>query len=256
MTKQLESLREDLAALKEDAADRFDPVKFRYIEAVVGRAGAKSEAVAVILASKAHRALSQYRERYEQAHQQSITTLQKIADDFPDFSSTAEELRRQGRFARLEKMFSRLMLSGQQQHTDATSDVASDIKALTAILNQQTVNHSDDSDSTPLEERMRSQEADLVSALGQQEPAGNRTAVAELKSARRFRTIQAKQNADKLVTQAMAEIPESSGPLNSQRLAARSLAAMRDLSPYYLSRFVTYMDTLFWLDQADKKKGG
>jgi hypothetical protein len=41
---------------------------------------------------------------------------------------------------------------------------------------------------------------------------------------------------------------------DSQRLAARSLAAMRDLSLHYLSRFVTYMDTLFWLEQTEKEK--
>jgi len=58
----------------------------------------------------------------------------------------------------------------------------------------------------------------------------------------------------KLETRAVEEILEDSGPLNSQRLAVRSLAAMRDLSPHYLSRFVTYMETLFWLEQADKEK--
>ena len=59
-------------------------------------------------------------------------------------------------------------------------------------------------------------------------------------------------NADKVVTQALAEVPEDCGPLNPQRLATRSLETMRDLSPHYLSRFVSYIDTLFWLEQAEK----
>ena len=59
-------------------------------------------------------------------------------------------------------------------------------------------------------------------------------------------------NADKVVNQALAEVPESAGPLNPQRLATRSLETMRDLSPHYLSRFVSYIDTLFWLEQAER----
>ena len=55
-----------------------------------------------------------------------------------------------------------------------------------------------------------------------------------------------------MVSQALAEVPEAAGPLNPQRLATRSLAAMHDLSPHYLSRFVSYIDTLFWLEQAEK----
>ena len=61
-----------------------------------------------------------------------------------------------------------------------------------------------------------------------------------------------KLNADKVVTQALEEVPAEAGPLNPQRLATRSLATMRDLSPHYLSRFVSYVDTLFWLEQAQK----
>ncbi len=39
--------------------------------------------------------------------------------------------------------------------------------------------------------------------------------------------------------------------LNSHLLALQSLKLMRDLSPGYLKRFVSYVDALLWLDQAD-----
>ena len=48
--------------------------------------------------------------------------------------------------------------------------------------------------------------------------------------------------------------PEDSGPLNPQMLITESLSQLRDLSPGYLSRFVTYFDTLFWLQQANGKE--
>jgi len=57
-------------------------------------------------------------------------------------------------------------------------------------------------------------------------------------------------SSDKLVTRAIREGPKNAGPLNQQMLAIRSLTTMRKLSPQYLNRFISYIDTLFWLEQA------
>ncbi len=46
-------------------------------------------------------------------------------------------------------------------------------------------------------------------------------------------------------------MPENAGPLNSHHLVHRSLLLMRDLSPEYLNRFMTYVDTLLWVDQLN-----
>ena len=45
-------------------------------------------------------------------------------------------------------------------------------------------------------------------------------------------------------------VPRRSEP--RQRLAAGSLQTMNSLSPYYLTRLVSYIDTLFWLEQAER----
>ena len=74
--------------------------------------------------------------------------------------------------------------------------------------------------------------------------------VAELNSVRLFRESLVKLNSDKLVTRVISEGPESPGPLNPQGLVIKSLATMRELSPDYLNRFVSYIDTLLWLEQA------
>jgi hypothetical protein len=68
-----------------------------------------------------------------------------------------------------------------------------------------------------------------------------------------FRNTWSKLSVDRHVTQAIEQAPENAGPLNSHRLVLRSLALMRDISPDYLNRFVSYVDTLLWLDQADGK---
>ncbi len=62
-----------------------------------------------------------------------------------------------------------------------------------------------------------------------------------------------KLNSDKLVTRVISEGPESPGPLNPQGLVIKSLATMRELSPDYLNRYVSYIDTLLWLEQASAK---
>ena len=42
--------------------------------------------------------------------------------------------------------------------------------------------------------------------------------------------------------------------MNSQHLVLRSLERMRDLAPDYLQGFMSYIDTLIWLDHADPTK--
>ena len=85
---------------------------------------------------------------------------------------------------------------------------------------------------------------------------GNDTSMgsrSELKSIRYFRETWSKLSAEKQVAQAMEQGPENAGPLNSHQLVLRSLSVMRDISPDYLNRFMSYADALLWLDQADGK---
>jgi Protein of unknown function (DUF2894) len=75
----------------------------------------------------------------------------------------------------------------------------------------------------------------------------------ELKAIRQFRNTWSKLSVDQQVTKAIRQGPENAGPLNSHMLVLRSLAVMRDTSPDYLNRFMSYVDTLLCLDQADRK---
>lgn len=107
--------------------------------------------------------------------------------------------------------------------------------------------------------------AALTDALTQRIPKNARGAVGaerrdsdlgtrpELKSIRYFRETWSKLSVDKQLAQAIAQGPENAGPLNSHQLVLRSLAVMRDIAPNYLNRFMSYADTLLWLDQADSR---
>ncbi len=75
----------------------------------------------------------------------------------------------------------------------------------------------------------------------------------DLSIMRQFRQSQVKHLSGQQLTRTIEEGPEDAGPLNSQALIIRSLTTMQELSPSYINRFVSYIDTLLWLEQADKE---
>ena len=75
----------------------------------------------------------------------------------------------------------------------------------------------------------------------------------ELKSVRYFRDTWSQLSLDRQMTQALAQAPENAGPLNSQQLLLRALSVMRSLSPDYFQHFMSYANSLLWLEHADSK---
>jgi hypothetical protein len=69
---------------------------------------------------------------------------------------------------------------------------------------------------------------------------------------RRFREAWSRIAAEDQVTQAVERGPANAGPLNSHMLVLRTLSLLRDLSPDYLRRFLSQMETLQWLEQASQ----
>lgn len=83
---------------------------------------------------------------------------------------------------------------------------------------------------------------------------GHRPQDPELKSVAYFRHEWSKLSTEQQLTQTLAQAPENAGPMNSQHLVLRSLEMMRDIAPDYLQGFMSYIDTLIWLDHADPTK--
>ncbi|MGJ7507499.1 DUF2894 domain-containing protein [Variovorax sp. GT1P44] len=71
----------------------------------------------------------------------------------------------------------------------------------------------------------------------------------ELKTLTHFRSTWSRLSAERRLTQSLATVPQNAGPLNSHHLVHRSLQLMRDISPEYLNRFVSYVDALLGLEQ-------
>ena len=102
----------------------------------------------------------------------------------------------------------------------------------------------------------RSALADLVDHVARHAPpqANGLPSSPELKTLSYFRSTWSRLNADRRLTQSQASVPENAGPLNSHQLVHRSLALMRELSPEYLHRFMSYVDALSWVDQANGRR--
>lgn len=120
---------------------------------------------------------------------------------------------------------------------------------------------------TPVENATTSPLAELLTYIGQHahEPPHSATPppntqrharpraprAPELKSVAYFRNTWSKLSAEQQLTQTLAQAPENAGPMNSQHLVLRSLQVMRDVAPDYLQGFMSYVDTLIWLEHAD-----
>ena len=68
---------------------------------------------------------------------------------------------------------------------------------------------------------------------------------------RYFRSTWSKLSADRRLSPFHATVPDNPGPLNSHHLVHQALKSMRDLSPGYLSHFMSHVDALLWLDDAE-----
>ena len=73
-------------------------------------------------------------------------------------------------------------------------------------------------------------------------------ATPELQALDYFRHTWARLAVHRSLNQSRAKTPKNAGPLNSHRLVLRGLEVMREVSPAYLNRFVTYVDALLALD--------
>lgn len=86
--------------------------------------------------------------------------------------------------------------------------------------------------------------------------AGHGASLPEMKSVRQFSAVWSQISAERQLAQALRRGPENAGPLNSHRLMLRSLSLMQSLSPDYLRRFLSQVDSLLWLEQAATKPLG
>ena len=72
----------------------------------------------------------------------------------------------------------------------------------------------------------------------------------DLKAVQRHKNVWARLRVEQQLTRSREQAPGNPGPLNSHLLVLRSLSRMQHIAPSYLAQFMSYADTLMWLDQA------
>lgn len=207
------------ASLRLAGAGRFDPVGLHYLDVLAQRTQAQQGMVQRILEDKLAQALAAFRERFARAQDDARDTIARTVPQYPHAADALQRLFASGDFKGLQQYIAALKTSGP----DAS------LGALTRYMAQ----HAPDNGN-----------ASVVVNVGSH---------AELKTMRYFRNTWSKLSVEKQVTQALGQAPKNAGPINSHMLVVRSLALMREISPDYLNRYMSYVDTLLCLDQGDKK---
>lgn len=220
-----ESWTLQLTALRHACAEHFDPVCFRHIERLLARAEAATGALRRVLDDKLHAAVANYAQRFRCAQQTARDAVTKLSAARPDLARELRRLFKAGDYQGLRRL--------------TAQAVAPPGCAPLVQLNR----YIQDAVHGGIEGGLHEGPQDR--------PVGhNGTARPEMKSVRRFRETWSRIAADDQVHSAMQRGPENAGPLNSHLLVLRSLAWMRELSPDYLRRFLSQVDTLLWLEQA------
>jgi len=210
--------RVTIDALRARGADRLDPVRFRFIEALARRSATERGDARRALDGRLARVLDEYTARFDQTQTRAGDTLASTVAQFPDAADQLDAIYRAGDFRELRQFIASLQ---DRYRARPLPDLLSHIQQ-----------HSPQ--NLPLN--------GAGAALKPRE---------ELKALAYFRNTWSRLKVDQQLARALAQAPENAGPLNSHLLVLQSLKLMRDISPEYLRRFMAYADALLWLDQAD-----
>lgn len=209
-----------IASLRTAGANKFDPIRWHYIEALVQRAATHHGSIRNVLDTKLMQALITFKERFDLAQREAKEIAEQHAQQYPQAASELQQLLDAGDFKTLRRLAATLKSNEQ----DAS---------LSALIRQ-----------------LEQHATDNINARTETIPASR----PELKAIRQARNTWSKLSVDKQVAQALEQAPKNAGPINSHMLVLRSLQLMRDISPDYLNRFISYAETLLCLDQGEKEK--
>lgn len=206
-------------ALRARNAERVDPVGLRFIEALARRATVGSEAARAVVRRRLAQAVSDCRERLDAAGRVVGEAFARGATRFPGSAEALQQCRETGDATGLLCLLARLEGLG----------AASPLSALLDHIGR---------DTPPSAGSSRARQAAP-------------SAPPELKSLSYFRSTWSRLSLERQLSDAFAQAPENAGPLNSHHLVLQALGQMREISPEYLRQFMSYVDALLWLDQAD-----
>ena len=215
-----------LASLRDEGGERFDAAGWHYLDTLARRAAAQEGSVRRMLEVKLERAVAVFAGRFAQARSAAGELLAAAGTKHPQAAAELQRLFADGDFKGLRYLGA--TLEARVQCAVLSELVARLEPGLEGGLGDLPAPHA----------------VSRVTAAG--EPG------LELKTVRESRATWARMSVDKQLALAMKRGPENAGPINSHNLVLRSLGMMQGISPDYLSRMVSYVDTLLFLDTGEK----
>ncbi len=263
------TLMQQLKVLREQGANRYDPVRFCFVESLVRRAANQQNNVCQLLESKARMAIDDYQVARECARLDAEKFIKILSDTIVDnlptglsnniakLSAEAKDSYQQGCFSRVQQ------LARQWQRVANTKTTISlGLASLREYLSDPgaeagTSLPADFGFSEELEQqRNRINQCATLSVDENNHLGGHHSKTASLstrvalKSSLVYQQHQRKKRANDFINLAFNETPENPGPLNPEILTIRLLRRIWEISPEYLSRYVSYFETLQRLDKA------
>jgi hypothetical protein len=215
-----------VTSLRDKGGERFDAAGWHYLDTLARRAAAHEGSVRSMLEAKLERAVAVFAGRFAQGRSAAAELLAAAGARHPQAATELQRLFADGDFKGL-------------RYLGATLEARAQCAVLSGLVLQ-------------LEPGLAGGPVDSPA-----QRAGPRTTAAgdpgpELKTVRESRATWARMSVDKQLALAMKQGPKNAGPINSHNLVLRSLAMMQEISPGYLSRMVSYVDTLVSLDPGEK----
>ena len=242
-TSRINSLQAHLDSLQQQAGVRqFDPTRFHFIESMAKRITEHRGASRTQLEQRGLAALNQYCEDFKAAKFNAEQLLQKTIAVAPDSEQLLRDYLQRGDLNGLKRLSKRLHRAHQSSSENRRSLIQLTEQLLSSGMDNEGESHS-------VINQLQQQEFIARQALATGQPSA--TAAGELKSVKAFRESWNTIRIDELVDESVHQGPKDAGPLNPQRLAIKSLSAMQQLSPQYMNRFVSYVETLLWLQQIE-----
>jgi len=230
-------------------AKNFDPVRFAFIKSLSQRLANQPHKTNHALIEKACLSARQYKVDLTAYRERAKAVLTELSENSPQYHGQALALFEQCQFKQLESLNVQLK---QQRVNQKNLD---ELRNLVSEINRSTESAAIAPEQLSIDDILFQQEQNALVAAGDI-PSDNADGSGEqlvMQSMKQFRESMKHFNIDKIITRAIDQGPENPGPLNPQMLAIRSLTHMRDLSPPYLRRFASYIETLLWLEKNASK---
>ena len=215
ITQEILTIEQEVACLLDRNADKSYPVRFQYVVSMLEKTKGQDSALAVLL-------------------------IEKITKELNALKRELDELKRQS-----------------LPHNRSVQTKYSPLRELADYITNKSYEHQQCSGELSFDDYLVAQEDAIITSVGRpqyQTDSCGKNSSRQFKALKVFRDSWVKLNSEKIVKQAIDDAPKNAGPLNSHMLAIRSLIAIRELSPEYLNRFVSYIDTLLWLEKTGKEE--